>query len=66
MLMQQSQRPRDNGKLPLYLDLIDKLSSRVAFYRMQCNMDPQAAQMAYGAMDFRLISDGFPTDFRRL
>ena len=50
MLMQQSQRPRDSRKLPLYLDLLDKLSSRVAFYRMQCNMDPQAAKVAYDAM----------------
>ena len=50
MLMQQSQRPRDSRKLPLYLDLLDKLSSRVAFYRMGCNMDPEAATVAYNAM----------------
>ena len=50
MLLQQSQRPRDSRKLPLYLDLIDRLSSRVSFYRMQCNMDPQAAEVAFDAM----------------
>ena len=50
MLMQQSQRPQDRKKLPLYMDLIDQLSSRVRFYRMRCNMDPQAARMSYDAM----------------
>ena len=50
MLMQQSQRPQDRRKLPLYMDLIDRLSSRVSFYRMRCNMDPQAARMSYEAM----------------
>ena len=50
MLMQQSQRPQDRSKLPLYLDLVDKLTSRVAFYRMRCNIDPQAAKLAYDTM----------------
>lgn len=50
MLMQQSQRPMDRRKLPKYLDLLDKLSSRVDFYRMHCNMDPEAAVMAYETM----------------
>ena len=50
MLMQQSQRPQDRRKLPLYLDLVDKLSSRVSFYRMACNMDPSAAVIAYETM----------------
>ena len=50
MLMQQSQRPMDRRKLPVYLDLLDRLSSRVEFYRMQCNMDPEAANVSYEAM----------------
>ena len=50
MLMQQSQRPQDRLKLPLYLDLVDKLSSSVRFYRMACNMDPSAAVIAYETM----------------
>ena len=33
-----------------YLDLIDRLSQRVAFYHLSCNMDPQAAKTAYDAM----------------
>lgn len=47
MLMQQSHRPHDLGR---YMELLDRLTRKVNFYRMQCNMDPQAAHMAYEAM----------------
>ncbi len=50
MLIQQSSRPRDGQWLPKYLELVDRLSAGVTFYRMGCNMDIQAAEMAYGAM----------------
>ena len=50
MLMQQSQRPQKPQNFPKYLELIDKLAGNVAFYRMTCNMNPQAAEMAYRAM----------------
>lgn len=50
MLMQQSQRPQKAQSYPKYLELIDKLAGKVAFYRMTCNMNPQAAEMAYRAM----------------
>ena len=50
MLMQQSQRPQKAQNYPKYLELIDKLAGKVAFYRMTCNMDSQAAEMAYRAM----------------
>lgn len=50
MLLQQSNRPQDAGKMPKYLELIDSLSQRLRFYRLQCNMDPQAAVVAYDAM----------------
>ena len=50
MLMQQSQRPQKPHNFPKYLDLIDQLTGKVAFYRMACNMDPQAALVAYRSM----------------
>lgn len=50
MLLQQSQRPMDRRKLIKYLDLLDRLCERTAFYRLKCNMDPQAAVVAYEAM----------------
>ena len=50
MLLQQSSRPGDGSKMGKYLTMIDRLTRKAAFYRLQCNMEPQAAQVAYGAM----------------
>ena len=55
MLFQQSQRPREARNLPKYMELVDKLASGTKFYRMQCNMDPEAAKVSYEAMSERLI-----------
>lgn len=53
MLLQQSNRPMDKSKMPIFMELLDRLSQRVRFYRMQCNMDPEAAMMSYEAMSER-------------
>ena len=50
MLLQQRQRPQKAQNFPKYMDLIDGLAGKVAFYRMACNMDPQAARVAYRGM----------------
>lgn len=50
MLLQQSNRPLNLERLPKYMELIDQLTTRTNFYRMTCNMDPQAAIIAYEAM----------------
>ena len=50
MLMQQSNRPLQPRLMPKYLELIDALTKQVAFYQLACNMDPQAARIAYEAM----------------
>ena len=50
MLFQQSNRPMDPRKMPIYMGLIDQLSKKTEFYRMQCNLDPNAAQVAFDAM----------------
>ena len=50
MLFQQSQRPMQPRNLPKYMDLIDALASKVPVYRMQCNLDPQAAMVASRGM----------------
>ena len=50
MILQQSSRPQDAKKLPKYLDLMDSLSQRVEFYRLRCNMSPEAARIAFDAM----------------
>ena len=50
MMLQQSNRPLDRSKMPKYMDLLDALSRKTKFYRMQCNMDPEAAACAYEGM----------------
>lgn len=50
MLFQQSQRPMHPRNLAKYMDLIDALAAKVPVYRMQCNLDPQAAMVAYRGM----------------
>ena len=50
MLLQQSNRPLDRGKMPRYLDLMDQLSRAVRFYRLECNMEQEAAWTAYETM----------------
>ena len=50
MLLQQSHRPANPRLMGKYLDLLDGLANGVAFYRLQCNMDPQAAVLAYETM----------------
>ena len=50
MLLQQTNRPMDRSLMPKYMDLIDRLAEKVTFYRLACNMEPEAAQVAYEAM----------------
>ena len=50
MLFQQSQRPQNPANLAKYMELVDKLANSVEFYRMGCNMDPEAALVSYEAM----------------
>ena len=47
MLMQQGYRPKNVMK---FLELVDKLTGSVKFYRLKCNMDPEAALVAYRGM----------------
>ena len=51
MVFQQSHRPGDPRRLGKYLELVDGLARSVAFYRLHCNMDPQAAMVAYEGMN---------------
>lgn len=50
MLFQQSQRPQNPANLAKYMELVDKLANSVEFYRLGCNMDPEAARVSYEAM----------------
>ena len=48
MLVQQTYRPADPAALAKTLTLITRLN--VKFYRLCCNMEPQAAELSYRAM----------------
>ncbi len=48
MLLQQVYRPANTEAMHKTIDLIDRL--RTQFYQLGCNMEPEAAVMAYNAM----------------
>ena len=50
MLLQQSNRPKQPALLPKYMELLDRLACGTAFYRLRCNMEPEAAQVAFATM----------------
>ena len=50
MLLQQSNHPLDRMLLPKYMDLIDGLARKTALWEMACNLDPNAARVAFDAM----------------
>ncbi len=50
MLLQQAYRPTDRVALSKTLTLIDRLAASVRLWRLGCNPEPEAAQIAYDAM----------------
>lgn len=50
ILIQQSYRPADAAALAKTLVLIDKMSDHVTFWKLGCNMDIEAADIAYNTM----------------
>ena len=54
MLLQQSNRPEKAALLPKYLELVDAVAAHVAFYRLQCNMEIEAAEVAYKTLSAKL------------
>ena len=50
MLIQQIYRPSDRDKLKRTLELVDKMSENIDIYVLGCNMDREAAIVAYEGM----------------
>lgn len=50
MLLQQAYRPQDAAKLTKTLELIDRLAEKVSLYRLGCNREREAVQVAYNGM----------------
>lgn len=51
MLLQQSYRPINQGAMMQTLRLIDLLMQKTKFYRLGCNMNPEAAIVAFEGMN---------------
>ena len=49
-LIQQSYRPADPMALAMTMTLIDRLAVSARLYRLGCNMEPEAAEVAYNGM----------------
>lgn len=49
-IMRQCNRPRDPESRMLLMDLLDSLLKEVPVWKLRCNMDPEAAIVAYEAM----------------
>ena len=47
MLMQQTFQPTEPAELLRKMQMVDQLSRQVQLYRLTCNMDPEAAQVAW-------------------
>lgn len=50
MILQQTHRPADPGKLFYLLGLVERMMEAVPIYRLKCNMDPDAARVAFDGM----------------
>lgn len=49
-LMEQTARPRGTQARIKMLELMDKLLSQIPVWRLECNMEPEAALLSYEAM----------------
>ena len=49
-IFQQTYRPMRNENFPKYFDLMGRLASGTAFYRLKCNMEKDAAKVSYEGM----------------
>jgi len=49
-LLHESCAPRDVAQMPRFESLVPELASGVPLWRMACNRDPEAAEIAYAAM----------------
>ena len=50
MLLQQTYRPADGAAMLQTMKLIDEMMQNIRFYRLGCNMSPEAAKVAFEGM----------------
>ena len=51
MLLQQTYRPKNGTFMLQTLELIDRVMKNIRFYRLGCNMSPEAARVAFEGMN---------------
>jgi len=49
-VLEQTVRPRDPAKMGNLLNILDRLLTLVPVWKLECNMEPEAAAVAYNAM----------------
>ena len=49
-LLEQTVRPRDPALMGRLLEILDRLMGQVRVWKLECNMQPQAAVVSYNAM----------------
>lgn len=52
LLLQQTYSPEDPAAMVKTLALVERLSRKVQLLKLECNMDPEAAQVACGGINF--------------
>ena len=65
-VLQQVYRPYDRAAMAKTLELIDRLADSVDLWKMQCNMDIEAAEIAYSAMSEAFRQGIYETEKRIL
>lgn len=50
MLLHQSHHPLDQSKHPQLQALVEQLANRIPLWKMECTLDPRAAEVAFDAM----------------
>lgn len=58
MLLHQSYCPLDAAKQAVFSSLVKELADRVPLWRMECNKEPDAALISYGAMSKKQLTSG--------
>lgn len=54
-LLKQTYRPKDLRRADKVLSMVDSLLEKIPMWRMECNMEPEAVQIARDAMEKGLI-----------
>lgn len=54
-ILEQTVRPRDPSMMVKLLDILDRLLALVPVWKLECNMEPEAAVVSYNAMSGKEI-----------